>query len=65
MERVSTFAPYAALALLLAGLTWMIVGAEALRREKPKDGGDLYNRLGIASWLTGIAFVLIFVAWLG
>lgn len=58
--RIDSFAPFAALALLLAGVAWFGVARAAGR----KHSADLFTMLAGAGYLTGAAFLLIFAAYL-
>lgn len=59
--RIDSFAPFAALAQLWAGVAWFGVARAAGR----KHSSDVFTMLAGASYLTGTAFLLIFAAYLG
>jgi hypothetical protein len=62
-DSVAALPFFASIVFALAGLSWLAVGKILLSRSDGFDVDDLYNALGVASCLTGGAFIIGVVAW--
>jgi hypothetical protein len=62
--RIDSIAPYAIVALSLAGVAWFVVARAAGRRSEGKGGHNVFGLLAGASYFTSAAFILMVLAYL-